>query len=405
MLYTPIQNLTLDDIQQLIENREIEDRGLEYKLELPNFKDPDKGESDKYRAEFSKDISAFANTTGGYIFYGIAEDKEGKPTQLRGIEIENVDALKRRLESILESNLEPRLTHLDIRAIQLKSDENKYILAIYVQQSWNAPHRVKLTRRFHGRSNSGVTELDVYQLRQAFTLSEGVAERVKQFQLDRINAIGGRYDTPASICHGATIILHIIPLSAFTSQHKFTQQQLSILADARVLAPLERYSKYSYSNLNFRPKFNLEGVLSPGGNYNNGMYESYTQAYRNGIIEAVQVYQHRANILSCEEYETTLLKACKSYLDILKQAQFNTPAYIFLSLSGIKDFYFSFKGNSYEEKPKFDRDIINLPPEVIESFDEDLPTLFKPIFDTICNACGLEGSDNYDENGISSHSI
>ena len=47
-----------------------------------------------------------------------------------------------------------------------------------------------------------------------------------------------------------------------------------------------------------------------------------------------------------------------------------------------------------------DRDVAILPQVQIGSLDQEVPTIMKPIFDAVWNACGLPRSYNYTENGI-----
>jgi hypothetical protein len=44
-------------------------------------------------------------------------------------------------------------------------------------------------------------------------------------------------------------------------------------------------------------------------------------------------------------------------------------------------------------------DVAILPPVQIGSLDEEVPTVMKPIFDAVWNACGYPRSYNYTENG------
>jgi predicted HTH transcriptional regulator len=64
-------------IKSLFENKIIESRMIEYKKKLP-------GNSDGDKKEFLADISSFANSVGGTIFYGIKE-KAGIPSEPIGI--------------------------------------------------------------------------------------------------------------------------------------------------------------------------------------------------------------------------------------------------------------------------------------------------------------------------------
>lgn len=67
----PVDLLTEADIQALIDNRVPESKKLDYK-EVFSLDSEDK------KREFLKDVSAFYNTEGGVLIYGLAEEKDGK---------------------------------------------------------------------------------------------------------------------------------------------------------------------------------------------------------------------------------------------------------------------------------------------------------------------------------------
>jgi len=46
-----------------------------------------------------------------------------------------------------------------------------------------------------------------------------------------------------------------------------------------------------------------------------------------------------------------------------------------------------------------DRNAVVLPEVTAASLDQEVPSIMKPIFDAVCNACGLPRSYNYTENG------
>ena len=80
-------------INLLKENQINEYKTIEYKSQLPEF-------TDKGTKEYLADVSSFANASGGYIAYGITEEK-GIPVEIKGIEIEDADALILKLENII----------------------------------------------------------------------------------------------------------------------------------------------------------------------------------------------------------------------------------------------------------------------------------------------------------------
>src|SRR5689334_22712644 len=90
---------TAADIASIITDRWQEGAGLEFKERLP-------GNSEGERKEFLADVSAFANSAGGVIVYGITDAKDtlGKPTgmagSIAGINVPNIEAETRRLEQM-----------------------------------------------------------------------------------------------------------------------------------------------------------------------------------------------------------------------------------------------------------------------------------------------------------------
>lgn len=71
MFNKPFSEITIEDVENLIyERKERENNHLEYKKKI--------GNSDKDKKEFLKDVSGFANATGGFLIFGV-EEKNGKP--------------------------------------------------------------------------------------------------------------------------------------------------------------------------------------------------------------------------------------------------------------------------------------------------------------------------------------
>lgn len=82
-------------------------------------------------------------------------------------------------------------------------------------------------------------------MRQAFTFSESVAERIRAFRANRLLAIGNG-DAPAPLADGARIILHVVPLKSLTSDVRIdvaarTHQQLQLL---QMIPPLGLSSSF-----------------------------------------------------------------------------------------------------------------------------------------------------------------
>ncbi len=124
--------VTIADLENLIENEVREGLHLEYKEAMP-------GRANSDKVPFLAAVSAFANTSGGDFYLGIAAD-DGLPTAITGTKCPEVDKEILRLEGIIRNGLEPPLSGVQITC--LKKDANA-VFRLHIPRSWNAPHRVK----------------------------------------------------------------------------------------------------------------------------------------------------------------------------------------------------------------------------------------------------------------------
>jgi hypothetical protein len=114
----------IDYLNQLIANGVEENAELEYKAAAALQRE------DKKITEATKDVSAFANSNGGMLIYGISENQTNK--HLPG----NIDPVDRKvitkewLEQILNARIRPRIRDLKIHVITIPHDQVVYVLKI-----------------------------------------------------------------------------------------------------------------------------------------------------------------------------------------------------------------------------------------------------------------------------------
>lgn len=382
-LEKPLNDIKEDDLKELIENRVIETKDLDYKLLLPSKRDADK-------KEFLSDIVSFANTIGGDVIYGIAQDNEtGYPIDLIGLDLPNKDQEILRLESMIRDGIEPRIPPVEIQPVPLSN--SKTIMVIRVQKSWLAPHRVKFAgdHKFYARGTNGKYELDVGELRNAFLFRDSINDKIRKFRENRIARLFAN-ETPIPFHDNPKIVLHLIPMISFNPSTIYDID--SIKGKYDYVRPIKGLS------LNFR--YNLDGFLvySVGGS---DLSYSYMQIYRNGIIEAVDASEfiRQEKVIPSASYETSIIKALSNYMLVLKNLKVELPVVIFLTMMGVKGYSMATVRFFEEESKTIDRDILQLPEVLIETYNIKPEIVLKPTFDTIWNACGLAKSLNYDENG------
>src|SRR3954453_9360980 len=197
MIARSINEVTFEDIKQLLANQVREGRTIDYKRDLP-------GDADSDKIRFLADISSFANTSGGDLVFGI-DEAGGVPVTILGLGLEDPDQAAARLDSIIRNGLEPRLPSLSIKPVS--TEVGRWVIVLRIGQSWAAPHRVSLKdhSKFYGRNSTGKYPLDVGELRIAFTLSEAIADRIRNFRSERILKVVGD-ETPVPVLNGAKAI-------------------------------------------------------------------------------------------------------------------------------------------------------------------------------------------------------
>jgi predicted HTH transcriptional regulator len=135
------------DLQLRITSREPESLTLDYKAAGALAKDTSK------KDEIRKDVSAFANSTGGVIVYGIVEkpgNPPGTPDHLDGIDPAQFSS--EWLEQVINSTIAPRIQGIRIKSVPL-SDPPKgkvaYVVAIPQGQTAHQAPDKKFYKRFN----------------------------------------------------------------------------------------------------------------------------------------------------------------------------------------------------------------------------------------------------------------
>jgi Putative DNA-binding domain len=107
----------------------VEADDLDWKEKLPNQQDP------RTPAEFAKDVAAMANTRGGLIIYGVAD----QPVAFKGIQ--EADANRDQYAQWVRNFVQPYLSGLDMYCLAA-DDGSEAVLVVDIPASELAPHSV-----------------------------------------------------------------------------------------------------------------------------------------------------------------------------------------------------------------------------------------------------------------------
>jgi hypothetical protein len=153
------EQITVADLQQLIDTSAEESSYLEFK----SAGSLDKVENKK--TEISKDVSAFANSGGGIIIYGM-EEKEHKAYALSPID-GNVFS-KEWLEQVINTRIHRRIEKLVVIPVRIESKIEKTIYLVNIPESSGAPH-MAYDKYFYKRFNFEAQRMEEYEVRQAYS--------------------------------------------------------------------------------------------------------------------------------------------------------------------------------------------------------------------------------------------
>jgi len=140
--------------------------GIEENLNL-DYKAADAlGKSDGKKAEISKDVSAFANSAGGVIIYGVQEFNEPAKRHLpeKINPIDRTAFTKEWLEQVINTNLSPKISGLKIYPVTIGTvEKNEVVYVVDIPQS-NTAHQAK-DKRYYRRYNFESVPMDDYEIK------------------------------------------------------------------------------------------------------------------------------------------------------------------------------------------------------------------------------------------------
>lgn len=120
--------------------------------------------SDKIN-EITKDISAFANSDGGIIIYGVRENREThKPDGMSAIT--NPKISKEWIEQ-QANRIQPQIKGLRIFPIRLNKESSLSIYIVKIPRSEDAPH-MAYDNKYYRRDNFSCNPMHGYQVRDTF---------------------------------------------------------------------------------------------------------------------------------------------------------------------------------------------------------------------------------------------
>jgi hypothetical protein len=344
------------------------------------------------------DSSSFANTSGGDLVLGM-DATNGIPTVITPLTMP-MDPEVLRLEQIARGGLQPRIANIAFHAVPVRAGGN--VLIIRVPRSYNAPHRIirQRSNRFWARSAAGKYEPDVNELRTLFNASPQLAERVRNFRFDRIAKIAAG-QAPVQLMNRGTLILHIVPLSAFDVTPTLHLTQIE--RDFRSFVPIGSTTANGV-------RINFDGILkTSNADAQATEHRAYVQLFRNGIIETVNstlmAVSSGTPIIS--NLDDQLIREVVRTPNDLAAVGIEPPYALLVSLVGVTGARFNFgRGQDSQWHDNLshplDRDQYYFGEVILEAIPRvqaECASIIRPILDQMANAGGNATSPIFDDHG------
>jgi len=173
------------DLIALVTTAVQENIGLDYKESraLAN--------TDSCKNEISKDVSAFANSAGGIIIYGIAENGHVPIKVDEGVDGSIIT--KEWLEQVISSRIQRKIDGCRVIQIRLnRQGDNQVAYVISVPQSNRAPHQAS-DKKFYKRYNFQSAPMEEYEIRDV----------ARRFESPNLKIVSRSLNTPTRVSLGS----------------------------------------------------------------------------------------------------------------------------------------------------------------------------------------------------------
>jgi len=384
----PLDQWQESDLLELKARQEPESRTLDYKRDSY-------GNTGSAKKEFLRDISSFANASGGHIIIGI-DEKKGIPVSIPGLPGIDPDQELLRLENMYGNGISPRIVptiQMGVVTLTTKGDTEAFVIVIRVPKSWVGPHMVSYDRvnRFWSRNSTGNYLLDVGEIKSAFLSADTATEQIRRFRMERLSLIGTD-DTPVSLAEMSScrMVLHLVPWSHPDTQVQFDLAQIPLSQLMTTIA-----WPYNQGRWNFDGKvFHCGGLPT----------DSYGQFFRSGAIEAVDISLispkeisdvNSRKLIPSIAFEQELYYWLEVFLKIQSHLGVEPPIFAMLSLLDIGGYRMAIK--NYYQDTQIRNQHLFVPETVVESFDAEITGIVKTLVDPVWNAADLQGSPYWKE--------
>jgi hypothetical protein len=235
----------------------------------------------------------------------------------------------------------------------------------------------------------------VDELRVLFTLAPQLAERLRQFRLERVSRIA-LGDTPVRIDDTRCLILHVVPFTFFDFGPFLSIRD--IVRNTQYFPPLGTNKRHDW-------RINFDGfvTLSSSGKAAESQ-RAYVQIFRSGAVEAVAASISRKDrSVNIQDIDRMIVNHVRLYSKALHECGIESPFAIMASVIGLNGLRLTTGrrlSSGQMEEQAADRDQLHLTEVVLEGVpadNQDCSIILRPMLDQLANSAGCESARSFDE--------
>ena len=357
-------------------------------------------ETEGGRKEFAKDISAFANKSGGLLIIGVKE-ANGLPVEIPGVPGDTVDRKLLWLESVARTGMAPHLPGIAFVAFEM---DGKQLVAVDVPRGADLPYEVPVAgARFFVREERSVRTMSREEIKFAVRREADINQRIAAFCDERWRALRGHTSGESKALQqgqGACQLI-VFPVFEGSFEHRFDIPSIK-----------SRFPSYPEFNRReiYNPRATLDGLEYRKSDLNDGKLQGFARLFRHGAIQVADGY-----IMDFREGERGprphpgsalmdgLLNSIKHGVETCQSVtgaetfliDFRILTRIGYHIAFFHDPFGDRAGVADRDELLFDAHVLNIE----EGWVQNVPAHCKPLLDQVWQAFGFDDCRYFDEAG------
>ena len=175
------------DLKGLLEHEIAEGWYIEYKSSVPKS-----GTTRLDQNKISKSISSFANTKGGWIFWGISTSNDSnKPLSIDGVDLTGFSNFEDQVAQVINSNISPRPAY-HFKRVELET--RKTVFVIQVEESPTPPYITSQGVIYQRENNESKPIRDRYIIEKLNEKADSYYEAIERFTVLDLPQTKGQND-------------------------------------------------------------------------------------------------------------------------------------------------------------------------------------------------------------------